>query len=100
MFVNSFSCNFKIGAMHGGGPTSFRICSADGLVDRDPSQECFDANVLKFTNGKSERDVLEGVNKALANYKYGKTEQLYHFYVRLPQDLTCEHCVLQVSIFM
>lgn len=83
--------------MHGGGPSSFRICSADGLGNKDPSQACFDHNVLKYTNNELSRDLLEG-KQGKGNYKFGTPDQFYTFYVRLPADLTCEHCVLQVIV--
>ncbi len=71
-----------------GGFVQFRICNADGL-NNDPEMQCFERNVLKFENGKSEMELAKGRRRGV-----------YHiFNVQLPLDLTCDHCVFQVETF-
>ncbi|XP_003745551.1 uncharacterized protein LOC100901357 [Galendromus occidentalis] len=57
----------------------FRLCPADGEVN----QECFDRHVLHI---EGSGDSWELVNNATG---------LYKFRVRLPENVTCERCVLQ-----
>ncbi len=86
--------------MHGGGLTSFRVCNADGLPqDVDPSQECFDANILKFTDNTFQKDMLNGTIRSTGYANFGSADQFYYFYLQLPTNLTCRNCVLQVSMF-
>ena len=70
--------------MHGGW-VEFRVCPAP--VNGDPTMECFELNKLKFTSDGKTRAELRSVRPDAKNY--------YTYSVKLPDNLTCEHCVLQ-----
>ena len=91
---------FQIVANHKG-VVQFRICNADGLQD-DPKMECFDQNILKFDDESDEYKLNDGELVDAQRYKRNGrpngTEKQFEFQVKLPQDLTCEHCILQVRV--
>ena len=71
--------------MHGGW-VEFRVCPAP--VNGDPTMECFELeqNKLKFIADGKTRAQLRSVEPVNSTYTYS---------VKLPDNLTCEHCVLQ-----
>merc|ERR1712110_915773 len=76
----------KNNAGHQGGPHSFHICEAS--YKKDPTQECLDSNPLEFVKtGLFEDDLFNNVDEQIRNIKT--------YTVRLPEDLTCDHCVIQ-----
>ena len=70
-----------------GGWVEFRVCPAP--VNGDPTMECFELeqNKLKFIADGKTRAQLRSVSPDAKNY--------YTYSVKLPDNLTCEHCVLQ-----
>ena len=70
-----------VGALHKGGVHTFKICRAS--LGQDPTQECLDANALKFSTGNKVEDLKDG------------TKNNYEYKIKLPEGLTCDHCVLQ-----
>lgn len=68
-----------------GGDHSFRICNADDLSE-DPEMDCFDQNVLLLEDGtkSANRPGSRATRRVPLDFK-----------VVLPEDLTCEHCILQ-----
>merc|ERR1712150_25503 len=73
----------RAAAPHDFGPHSFHICPAS--YKKDPTQKCLDNHPLKFENRKTEVDLIDGEHD-------GKNVK---FRVKLPDDLVCDHCVLQ-----
>lgn len=64
----------------------------------DPPMECFDENVLKFKNGKTEV-WMESVQPFVTYRPNGKIDKvIFSYKVVLPADLVCDHCVLQVKL--
>jgi len=60
--------------------------------------QCFDRNLLKFENGYT----VSKLNQPEYNsgYKILKAmENLHTFEVKLPDNLTCKHCLIQVEFF-
>jgi len=62
----------------------FRICNVDGWKG-DATNECFEKNVLQTSKNRLRVDVKKD--------DYGEK----NYTVLLPPDLTCDHCVFQVS---
>lgn len=58
----------------------FRLCNLD-KYDKE-SDECFDDILLKLTNGDDKFTISD-------------QEADFHIPLMLPEDLTCNHCVLQ-----
>lgn len=91
------------------GHFEFRVCNADGI--ENPDDSCFE--VLSSTDGRTTfdqvvRGKLTSDEKELkklrgfdhATQKLTDFEQrtlLYKFNIQLPADLTCDHCIFQVS---
>ena len=73
-----------------------KLCKNDN-VKRDPAQSCFDATVLKTPEGKTTYPMKGpiGISKGYG----GNGKQWHEWYVVLPQGITCEQCILQVSSF-
>lgn len=60
----------------------FRLCPHNDKT-REATQECLDRNVLRVAGGRSTRTTV-----------YSNVYN-YHIQLQLPEDLTCERCVLQ-----
>lgn len=58
---------------------SFKICK---ITEAGETEECFDQNRIQFEDGSLKHTVPEGVN-------------VFTPKIRLPANLTCDHCVLQ-----
>lgn len=81
-------------AIHGGGPQSFHVCEAS--YKKDPTQKCLDANPLVFEATGLNEDVIDPSNAVLETVPPSKFQgNMFNYKVKLPSDLTCEHCVLQ-----
>lgn len=73
-----------IGGNHAGW-IEFRLCEAP--KDADPTMECFENNKLHFTVDNSTQVEVNSVEII---------DNVHTFPVRLPEGLTCEHCVFQM----
>jgi hypothetical protein len=63
------------------GHFEFRVCKVDGW-DSDATQECLDKNILKIENTTENK------------YKIEKDFHKVIVQIQLPDNFTCEHCVL------
>ena len=71
--------------MHAGGDLTVAVVDA---ANADPTQATLDSNLLTFVqNGKTFIDMRQGIRNG----------RLRTFAVRLPSQLTCTHCLLQVN---
>lgn len=86
---DTITAQLQIEVKHRGGAVQFRVASADGLTSTDPTQDDFNENLLKFTNGKTSMDLREAVVTGRGARKR------FNFEVVLPPNLTCTHCVFQ-----
>jgi len=91
--------NLKIVANHAGS-VQFRVCQVTDL-NKDPTMDCFEQNILKFENGQEKFPLKKAVktdekvyNK---NYEYVRSERWHNFKVKLPDNLECAHCLFQVN---
>ena len=67
-------------------------------MENDPDMECFENNKLKFaSNGEDIIDFSSPDEKTRKTYSWG-TQRTFVYYVDLPSNLTCEHCIMQVII--
>lgn len=66
------------------GHFEFRVCRVDGW-EGDATQECLDQNVLYLANSTEE------------NYKLNEADHTVNLQIQLPDNFTCEHCVLYVD---
>lgn len=77
------------------GKFQFRICNADGM-ENDPEMSCFDDNVLLSESGADWRNTInEFDSRSKTQYDWGTQNNLVYNVV-LPQNMTCENCILQV----
>lgn len=74
----------RVGGNHPGW-IEFRLCEAP--EDADPTMECFENNKLHFTVDNSTRVELNSVDII---------DFVHTYPVKLPEGLTCEHCVFQM----
>ena len=86
----------------------FRVCNADH--NEDPGEECF-GDYLKDENGNSQFDPKGGARVQKLEWHdtdgakvkiepQWKEVLMYAYYIVLPADLTCDHCVFQVNIII
>ncbi len=60
---------------------------------------CFDNNVLRFENGLTEVEMNSVKPLQFKDPETGELEnEIFNYRVRLPKDLVCEHCILQVFL--
>ena len=78
------------------GNYQFKICAVDDSLPNDPSQSCFDANILKFANGETSKSINAADTKVVNKFSWG-TQVISTYNIVLPANLTCTHCMLQVS---
>merc|ERR1712110_631304 len=90
----TINIRLRIEANHKGS-VQFRICNADALV-ADPKMECFENNILKFTDGSTEMALNDGVASNTVVDDDGSIKRgNFVFRVTLPDYLTCNHCLFQ-----
>jgi len=75
---------------HHQGWFEFRVCSLNGAPYED--EDCFadPASLLTFTDGSTRYDITDQFPT-----RKGKSGHWFEMEAYLPQDLECEHCVLQ-----
>ena len=101
-----FNFFIKIKAGHRGF-FQFRLCNADGIDN--PDNECFKGNALRFRDYKKRTPQLtykeaKEAGRIVPTTVYDRdgstfVENQQAYYLQLPDDVTCKHCILQVIIF-